>query len=247
VGTFAAVPYVHLQLEARRRYYPDVPLLVHDDGSKKTSALHALCREYGCDFEHNDRRQRPGLGDVSAFVGGLAWAAAHKIEVLVKVSRRWVFQTNWVPSLQELALQSQYATFCSYTTTFDYGFRTECVGLAVDVWNEHEFLADALQHIKGQREVFVEAYIHEFARRFERRNCETAERWRAEHPMRSGRHGYALWTLMGTDRAESSPYHLWHNNCTPEDYLDVSREWDLNYTLDDFADPNQGEGRRVKD
>ena len=33
VGTFAAVPYIHLHLEARRRFYPHVPLLVHDDAS----------------------------------------------------------------------------------------------------------------------------------------------------------------------------------------------------------------------
>jgi hypothetical protein len=29
VGTFAAVPYVHLHLEARRRLYPDIGMLVH--------------------------------------------------------------------------------------------------------------------------------------------------------------------------------------------------------------------------
>ena len=39
VGTFAAVPYVHLHLEARRRFYPEVPLLVHDDGSPKSAEL----------------------------------------------------------------------------------------------------------------------------------------------------------------------------------------------------------------
>ena len=33
IGTFASTAYIHLQLEARRRLYPEVPLLVHDDGS----------------------------------------------------------------------------------------------------------------------------------------------------------------------------------------------------------------------
>ena len=45
VGTFAAVPYIHLQLEARRRLYPHVPLLVHDDGSPvRAEVLHKAFR-----------------------------------------------------------------------------------------------------------------------------------------------------------------------------------------------------------
>ncbi len=45
VGTFAALPYVHLQLEARRRRWPGVPMLVHDDASPQQADLSALCRE----------------------------------------------------------------------------------------------------------------------------------------------------------------------------------------------------------
>src|SRR4051812_17433137 len=86
VGTFAAVPYIHLQLEARRRFYPGVPLLVHDDGSHRVADLRKLCARYGCDFEHNERRQPPCVGDLTAFVGGLLWADARGLDLLVKVS-----------------------------------------------------------------------------------------------------------------------------------------------------------------
>ena len=45
VETFAAVPYVHLHLESRRRFYPDVPIIVHDDGSDETARLQDIvCR-----------------------------------------------------------------------------------------------------------------------------------------------------------------------------------------------------------
>jgi cephalosporin hydroxylase len=60
VGTFAAVPYIHLQLEARRRLYPHVPLLVHDDGSTKRDDLQRLCAEYGCEFELYRQFVAPG-------------------------------------------------------------------------------------------------------------------------------------------------------------------------------------------
>ncbi len=242
VGTFAAVPYIHLQLEARRRFYPDVPLLVHDDGSHQKEALAALCRQYGCDFEYTTRRQAASLGDLSVFVGGLAWAAAHELHILVKVSRRWIFKTDWAASLAALARQSQYATFCSYTTTFDFGFRTECVGMAVEVWNNSAFLSDALHQLARGEGVFVEGYVHEYARTFERKNCAVAEHWRAAHPMSDQRNGYALWTLMGTDRGERSPFYLWHDGSAPQDYLALAREWGLSYQLDDFLDPNQGAG-----
>ena len=33
---------------------PEVPLLVHDDGSRVR--LERLCRRYSCDFEHNEQR-----------------------------------------------------------------------------------------------------------------------------------------------------------------------------------------------
>lgn len=241
VGTYAAVPYVHLQLEARRRFYPHVPLLVHDDGSHRTADLGALCDRYGCDFEYNARRQPPCVGDLTAFVGGLLWAASRGLDVLLKVSRRWVFMTDWERSLKALAVRSQYATFGSYTTTFNFGFRTECLAMAVNAWSG-EFMADAKRVINRGQSVFVEGYIHEFARRHERQNCETAEVWREAHPMPDDRNGYALWTLLGTDRCERSPHFLWHDSCGPEHYLAVSREWGLQYTLEDFADPNQGGG-----
>jgi hypothetical protein len=242
VGTYAAVPYVHLQLEAHRRFYPNVPLLIHDDGSHKVAELGDLCRRYGRDFEYNDRRQPPCVGDLTAFVGGLLWSAARNCDILLKISRRWIFLADWERSLRALALRSQYATFGSYTTTFNFGFRTECVAMAVPVWKNGGFIEDAQVQIHRGQSVFVEAYVHEFARRYERQNCEAAEAWREAHPMSDDRNGYALWTLLGTDRCERSPHFLWHDSCAPEHYLAVAREWGLPYTLEDFADPNQGAG-----
>ena len=99
VATFAAVPYVHLQLEARRRFYPEAPLLVHDDHSPYAGELESLCRSYGADFEQNGTRLPPSKGDLSAFVGGLAWAHEQGAGLLVKLSRRFVPTMRWVDDL----------------------------------------------------------------------------------------------------------------------------------------------------
>jgi hypothetical protein len=242
VGTYAAVPYVHLQLEARKRFYPTAPLLVHDDGSHKSTELHSLCELYGCDFEFNETRQPPTIGDLTAFFGGLLWAKFRSLDLIIKVSRRWIFRTDWTFSLAALAVQSQYATFSSYTTSFNFGFRTECVGLAMRAWTREHVLTDLAGSIEKGQSVFVEAHIHEHARQFERQNTRAAEQWRQGHPMPSDRTGYALWTLLGTDRCERSPFFLWHDSCGPQDYYTLAREWGLPYTPDDFADPNQGAG-----
>ena len=174
IGTYAAVPYVHLQLESRRRSYPHVPVLVHDDGSHRKAELAAMCRAYGCDFESNCTRQPAQLGDLSCFVGGLLSAQSRQREILVKVSRRWIFLVDWTDSLLRLAYESQYATFCSYTTTFDMGFRSECVGMAVSLWSGPLFMDEAIGRLAVGDSVFMEGYMHEFARRFERLNCDRA-------------------------------------------------------------------------
>ena len=177
IGTFAAVPYVHLQLEARRRLYPGVPLLVHDDGSPAAGTLGALCRGYGADFSGNARRLPPCKGDLSAFVSGLAWAGERGAEVLVKFSRRFLPVSDWCGSLSGLMRDSQYATACGWTTSFNFGFRSECVALAVERWRD--FAGEIAARIKAPGEPFVEGFLHDLARRAASENCDAARAYDA--------------------------------------------------------------------
>src|SRR3954471_7147461 len=89
IGTFAAVPYVHLHLESRARNYPHVPMLVHDDGSPRRKELQSLCERYGADFISRPTRAQPTIGDLSAFVSGFDWAHERRFSLLVKMSRRF--------------------------------------------------------------------------------------------------------------------------------------------------------------
>ena len=103
IGTFASTAYIHLQLEARRRLYPEVPLLVHDDASPAAEILQALCGAYGAGFIRTPLRLPPCKGDLSAFARGLDWARGLGADVLVKLSRRFIPLTDWRPSLAALA------------------------------------------------------------------------------------------------------------------------------------------------
>ena len=244
VGTYAAVPYIHLQLEARRRLFPHVPLLVHDDGSHVADQLKDLCDGYGADFEVNCRRLPHHLGDLSAFVGGLKWAQCRQIDVLLKLSRRWLFLVDWTDDLRRLALASQQATFSNYTRNYGFGFRTECVALATRQWASPAFVRDAVERINAGRHVFVENYIHVFAIKFHDEGCGEALQWSREHPVPDERRGYAPWPLMGTDRIVPDPSgkYLWHDSHPPRAYASQAAAWGLPYQEADFADPNQGGG-----
>jgi hypothetical protein len=243
VGTFAAVPYIHLQLEARRRLYPDIPLLVHDDASPKQDELRRLCAEYGCEFETNDTRRPVFIGDISCLLGGLLWAKRNRLDIVVKMSRRFLPLENWAPELRELALASQYPTYCNVTESFGFGFRSECAGMAVNEWignRAHEQLA-VIALTPGSP--FVEAVVHNIARRLADFRCERAMRWdEIQAPRPDDRNGFAPWDFMGTDRCERYPGFLWHDSAQPADYHQLAEQWGLPYSHDDFIDPNQGFG-----
>jgi hypothetical protein len=241
VGTFAASAFVHLHLEARARLYPHVPMLVHDDCSPAGEKLERLCDAYGADFEANRPRMSHSKGDLTAFAGGLRWAARLGLDVLAKMSRRFVPVSDWVASLVGLARASQYDTFSAHTVSYGFGFRTECVGMSVARWAGGGGLDEIIERVLAPGEPFVEGFVHDIARRLAARRCAAARAYdRVTGPRPPDRDGYAPWAFMGTDRCARSGRFLWHDAATPQDYADLARRWGLPYTAGDYADPDAG-------
>lgn len=244
IGTFAAIPYVHLQLEARRRLYPETPLLVQDDCSPFGKELSALCREYGADFASNTTRFPASKGDMTAMVHGLVWAREMGYDLLVKLSRRFVPRVRWIDDLVALAMTSHYATYCSWTTSFNFGFRSECVGFAVEEWTRLGLCDALIDRIMNAQRTFVEGFVHGLARRAAEQNCEAAIAFdKAIGARPTERNCYAPWPFMGTDRRAQMPGYLWHDWSKAKDYARLAQEWGLSYKESDFSDPNMGCGR----
>lgn len=244
VGTFAAVPYIHLQLEARRRLYPETPLLVQDDCSPFGDELRRLCDDYGADFSSNTTRFPASKGDMTAMVHGLVWAREQGIELLVKLSRRFVPRVRWTDDLVALAMTAQYATYCAWTTSFNFGFRSECVGFAVEEWMRLGLCDALIERILSTPRTFVEGFVHGLARRAAEQNCRMAVAFDEAIGQRpTDRNCYAPWPFMGTDRRARMPGYLWHDWSRPKDYAALAGEWGLPYKESDFADPNMGCGR----
>lgn len=243
IGTFAAVPYVHLHLESRRRNYPNLPVLVNDDGSSTAGRLAELCATYGVDFVSNRTRLRQTVGDLSAYVHGFDWAAGRRLDVLVKMSRRFIPLHDWVPRLCDLAERTQMPTFSQVCEHFQFGFRTECVAFHCASWR-HGGAYDRLRELVDRDEpTFVEGFVHERAREVARSGASVAAQdYVRRNPRRSDRDGYAVWDLMPDRRTTRRANLLWHDCDAAVDYARVAAAFGLPYAESDFADPNAGQG-----
>ena len=241
VGTFAALPYVHLHLETCRLFHPSLPVLIHDDCSPHNRELEQLCARYRVDFVSTTSRFPSCKGDLSAIASGLNWARERSLPLLVKMSRRFLPLKPWAGELGRLAVASQYATYSSWTTSFNFGFRTECLGFAVDVWFGLGLFEEIVSTILQSETPFVEGFIHRLARRAAIYNCQTARSFDLEVGARPReRDGYAVWPFIGTDRCAPTDNFLWHDWAAPSAYAARAKALGLPYCEADFLDPNAG-------
>jgi hypothetical protein len=233
IGTYAAVPYVHLQLEMWRRYCDGVPVLVHDDCSPKSAELAELCAAYGAGFHATPLRMGHITGDLRVLLHGLEWASASRVELLVKFSRRFVPLVNWQPDLCALAMETQYATYSAQCRHYRYGFRTECMAMHVPSWMTNGGLGLLKSHKRG---CLPESAVHGAARHVHRSNCEWNRRYERLHPREARSDGYGTWELPGDNRREPRREFLWHNSSRPRDYFRKAVHYGITCYLEaDFA------------
>ena len=239
VGTFGSVPYVALQLEARRRFWPDIPLLVHDDGSDDRDALAALCRAYGADFAATSKRQGHVLGDLASLVGGLDWADG-RVDLLVKWSRRFLVYHPWAAPLQMLAVGAQYATYSHACADYFMRFRSECAAFHIGAWRRSATLRRFRQALETGETLPmpIENWYHARVREVHREAAPVSLVRREQVFSRDPSwDGYGLWAIMGQGRHSVMPGVLWHDCNPPDDYFALAQAWGLPYTLADFRLP----------
>ena len=246
IGTFAAVPYVHLHLEARRRFYPDVPCVVHDDASPFAAQLQELCAAYNAHFFAPRQRLPPQCGDLSTMLLGIQSAQELGIDLAVKMSRRFIPVTDWTPQLRHLASRTQYATYCNWDEGHGFGLRSECVAFHAPTWAAEEWSGDLERAIAGGPETFgyVEGYLHNLARRVQARTqCAANREYEALYPPPLESSAYGVWPWLGHNRKMRQPWYLWHDMDTSLDYYRLSLAFGLSYRHEDFWDPNMGSGQ----
>jgi hypothetical protein len=241
IGTFAAVPYVHLHLESRRRFYPDVPVIIHDDCSPAADQLRQLCSVYGAEYLSSEERLPPNAGDLRATLCAIQQAYSRKADLAVKISRRFIPLMDWVPSLQETAWQAQAATYSQRDKGSHLGFRTECIAFHAATWIKAAALIEAeIQALETSFQL-VEPFLHQIARELYQPSAHCAAR-QAESVLDSD-DGYCPWSWMGDDRTQRNASWIWHQSDSLLDYARLSQAYGLAYQMEDFIDPNMGYGQ----
>lgn len=230
IGTYGAVPYIHLQLESLKRFHPGTPCLVVDDGSDQREELAALCKEYGVEFLGRDKRMNHARGDMQVFIEGHSWAQRNGIKLLVKFSRRWVPTATWQEEALRLWKETKAPTLSNVCMHNEYGFRTECLAMDVTAWKESNalsFIQTKIDDTAGQPShwvagdcgVLVEGEIHH------------ASKLAQEHVNWVGNNTYAPWPWMGESRAIRYPGIIWHVTDGPDVYHRQLLYWGIGYEL----------------
>jgi hypothetical protein len=134
ISTFGSVPYIHMQLESRKRFGNNVQCLVHDDSSSLTNELKSLCDLYGVQFYSTPTRFGHQAGDAHAIYYGLLWAIRNDFDVLVKTSRRFIPVEFWVDNLASLADKNSSPSFTEVDTIH---LLTYNIGMRVEFWLNH--------------------------------------------------------------------------------------------------------------
>ena len=211
IGTYGAVPYIHLQLESLFRFHPGTPVLVVDDCSPQRDELWNLCAKYGAEFQCRDKRLGHVAGDMDVFLRGIEWAKSAGVELLVKLSRRFIPREPWIHELHELHELHKAPTYSARCERWGFGFRSECVAMCVADWQSATGPIIAAIPTAKRTYVLAEGVIHDSA----------GIAWRARNGNVPALHngiGYVPWPMMGTSRTAKSSRYLWHETYTPEEY-----------------------------
>lgn len=214
IGHYDMPDLIDLQIRVLRDTCGPVPVLVHDDHSPSQSRLRAICDR------HNVEVVQSGLsnighagGDLGAFYKGLVWAKKNGIEVLCKLSQRFIpIRPDWLNEGAAALLTSGLSTLTDACIEGRNALplRTEAILLKVDRWTQ-----DRPLKLVRPRRVFPysgEAIVAQ--------------------ALSTIGGGFGVWPFLGgPDRTRRNPNYLWHTCNTVADYKALADRYGVH--LDD--------------
>ena len=228
---------VHLHLESRRRFYPQVPMIVHDDGSDQTERLQELCVAYGANFFSPQESLGPARAHISATLLAVQSAQQLGLELAVTMSHDFIPLANWVPQLQHLAATSQYAAYGGETR--EGGLRSECLAFHAPSWSAEEWEArmeGAVESGLGDAGS-VGDFLHDLARAVQAGAASEANAaYERLYPREPVTGGYGFWPWLGQDDTQRQPSLLWRGADSAWEYYRLALAYGLPYQYADFAE-----------
>lgn len=242
IGTYGSIPYIDLSLFYLKKINNIDNILIVDDCSAERDKLLTIIREYGADFLSTPYklpyiRNVGSNGDTAAFLYGLKWAKSKNIDILIKLSRRLIPCYRWIDDFKQLVLDIPCATYSSYCIKDKFNFRTECVGMNVNIWNNLFVIEQLTWLLDNNFLIFAEYYFHEIAKYLSYNNIN--EKYvnyaKTKNYFYSG---YVDWKdLLGTNRYSNENRHsnvLWYTYTSPEQYCEKTKIFTTKYKPTDF-------------
>lgn len=238
IGTYGSVGHIHLQLENAKKNFPNIQILIIDDGSNKKNILKNLCQQYNVQFLSNNINYGHMIGDVKVVYDGLKWAKENNISYIYKLSRRFIPIVNLEKITNDI-IKSEFAT---YSNVCDWGIRSECMLLHTDLWYTHclnaleDFIKysakDGLPH--PVPEVLYTRLCKRFYYALSAINNKILDDMLYTDYIKKGLI-FGILPFLNNNRGEKSDNYLWHSCNTPMNYLSYSRYFGLNsYEISDF-------------
>lgn len=235
ITTAGSVPYIELALAGGKILYPSLPVLVHDDASGQQDELAALCERYGAEFETNSTAMGHAMGDLAGLIGGLRWAQERQIDLLVRMTRRFIPLRDWTAHLAEVAMYTQFGTYGQEDAQHFLPIRTECLAMYVPDWTRPEILGEIEQYVLTSLvSVVVERYLYTYVGKVYEMNCRAAREWEAKHVRTAPKRMYCQWEFLETSRHTRSNNYIWHDTAAAATYASAARQLGLNYGPEDF-------------
>ena len=208
ISTFGTPDYIQLAMEVMKNNGIKIPVLVHDDSSGDENLQH-VCRGYKCDFFSTPFRYGHFAGDVTSVYNGLIWAENNKIDILVKMSRRFIPLFDWTKSLLETVKKSSNFTYGNRCNYFNFPLRTECVAYVVKKW---------INDLEDLKKVITKYANPPF------RNLTTGGH--IEFEMFNMAKNFGIWNEIGNNRMQKMSNILWHDCCGESDYENHLKKFD---------------------
>lgn len=212
IGTYGSPEYIHLHLVTAKQLYPSVSILVHDDCSPHQEHLQRLCDEYRVEFTTSPKRLQWDSGDIRAFAYGIKWGYRENIEILVKLSRRFLPLTDFVADLKRLAIRTQHPTFSNICIHDKFGFRTDAVAVSPSPWiGLYDKMIDFAVANAGKL-YLVEGIIYQWATQ-----------------IRSDP-SFITWDFISNSRHRKNDKYLWHQTSPRSSYEARAQELKIPWT-----------------
>jgi hypothetical protein len=143
IGSFRWPEWIEFQIKSIRHTCGPIPILVSNDDPESRSRLADICGGFeGVTLDNNPERIGHTGGDISVFYKGIRWGAELGLNVVAKISQRFIGnRSRWVQDTANDLIDSGLSMGCRRCrgeARFD--LRTECVFLNLEAWNRPDIL-----------------------------------------------------------------------------------------------------------